>query len=148
MAQRQRRDERWITVVETREFQQRAATRMSDTERQNFITFIAGHPEDGVIMVGTGGIRKSRYHNPTMPVFLLTVFAKNERDNLSQRDRNILKHVVTEIVSSWSDRVGVFDACAWLAVVSTPTASTSTLCRSTTACGAPRTSSMTPRRST
>jgi hypothetical protein len=118
MAQRQRRDDRLMTVVETREFQQRAATRMSEAERQNFITFIAGHPEDGVIMVGTGGVRKSRwgvgsrgksggvrivyyYHNPTMPIFLLTVFAKNERDNLSQRDRNILKQVVTEIVSTY-----------------------------------------------
>jgi hypothetical protein len=36
-----------------------------------------------------------------MPIFLLTVFAKNERDNLSQRDRNILKQVVTEIVSTY-----------------------------------------------
>jgi hypothetical protein len=107
-----------MTVVETREFQQRAATRMSEAERQDFITFIAGHPEDGVMMVSTGGVRKSRwgvgsrgksggvrvvyyYHNPIMPIFLLTVFAKNERDNLSQRDRNILKRVVTEIVSTY-----------------------------------------------
>ena len=61
MAQRQSSDARLITVVETREFQQRAATRMSETERQEFITFIAGHPEDGPIMVGTGGVRKSRW---------------------------------------------------------------------------------------
>ena len=121
MAERRRSDARLITVVETREFQQRAATRMSETERQAFITFIAGHPEDGAIMVGTGGIRKSRwgvgsrgksggvrviyyYHNPAMPLFLLTVFAKNERDNLSRHDKNSLRQVVTEIVRTYGAR--------------------------------------------
>jgi len=121
MAERQGSDARLITVVETREFQQRAATRMAETERQEFITFIADHPEDGPIMVGTGGVRKSRwgvgargksggvrviyyYHNPTLPIFLLTVFAKNERENLSQRDRNIVKQVVTEIVNTYAKR--------------------------------------------
>ena len=52
MAERRRSDVRLITVVETREFQQRAATRMSETERQEFITFIAGHPEDGGLSSG------------------------------------------------------------------------------------------------
>jgi hypothetical protein len=61
MTERRRSDARLITVVETREFQQRAATRMSETERQAFITFIAGHPDDGAVMVGTGGLRKSRW---------------------------------------------------------------------------------------
>src|SRR5262249_24458040 len=118
MAERQRRDARLMTVFETREFQRRAVIRMTETERQEFITFIAGHPEDGVVMVGTGGVRKSwwgvrargksggvrgiyYYHSPTMPVFLLTVFAKNERDNLSQRDKNIVKQVVMEIVNTY-----------------------------------------------
>jgi hypothetical protein len=94
---------------------------MSETERQDFITFIAGHPDNGVIMVGTGGVRKSRwgvgsrgksggvrvvyyYHNRTMPLFLLTVFAKNERDNLSQRDKNTLKRLVTELVHAYEAR--------------------------------------------
>jgi hypothetical protein len=36
-----------------------------------------------------------------MPVFLLTVFAKNERDNLSQRDRHIVEQVVMEIVNTY-----------------------------------------------
>jgi hypothetical protein len=118
MAQPQRKDERLITVVETREFQQRAATRMSDAERQAFITFIAGHPEDGDRMVGTGGVRKSRwavgsrgksagvrivyyYHNRTMPLFLLTVFAKNEQDNVSQREKNLFKQFVTALVKTY-----------------------------------------------
>jgi hypothetical protein len=103
-----------ITVVETREFQQRAATRMREAERQAFITFIAGHPDDEALMVGTGGVRKSRwgvgargksggvrviyyYHNLTMPIFLLTVFAKKERDNLSPRDKNILRQVLQRL---------------------------------------------------
>lgn len=94
---------------------------MSEAERHAFITFIAGHPEDGAVMVGTGGVRKSRwgvgargksggvrvvyyYHNLTMPIFLLTVFAKNERDNLPQRERNTLRQVVTEIVRTYARR--------------------------------------------
>ena len=49
MTARQHQHLRLITVVETREFQQRAATRMTEAERQDFIMFIAGHPEDGVL---------------------------------------------------------------------------------------------------
>jgi hypothetical protein len=118
MAPHQRPDEPLLTVVETREFQQRAATRMSEAERQAFITFIAGHPEDGVRMAGTGGVRKSRwgvgargksggvriiyyYHSPRLPLFLLTVFAKNEQDNLSQREKHTLKRLVTELVTTY-----------------------------------------------
>lgn len=118
MAERARTDTRLMTVVETREFQQRAATRMSETERQDFIAFIAAQPENGAVMVGTGGLRKSRWgvgargksggvrvisydHNPTIPLFLLTVFAKNERDNLAPRDRQILRQVVPEIVRTY-----------------------------------------------
>jgi hypothetical protein len=105
MAERQRSDARLMTVVETREFQQRAATRMSEAERQAFITFIAGHPEDGAIMVGTGGIRKSRWGVGSRGKSGgVTVFAKNERENLSQRDRHILHQGVTEIVRTYAAR--------------------------------------------
>ena len=52
-----------------------------------------------------GGVRVIYYyHNPALPVFLLTVFAKNERDNLSQCDRNIVKQVVMEIVNTYAAR--------------------------------------------
>ncbi len=107
-----------MTIVDTREFQRRAATRMSEQERQDFIIFIAGYPENGALMRGTGGVRKSRwgagargksggvriiyyYHSSDIPIFLLTVFAKNERDNLSQAERNVLKQLTADLVTTY-----------------------------------------------
>ena len=49
-----------ITVVETQEFKRRADTRMSEQERQEFITFIAGSPENGAVMRGTVSFRPAR----------------------------------------------------------------------------------------
>jgi hypothetical protein len=62
-------------------------------------------------MQGTGGVRKLRwarggrgksggvrliyyYHSEAMPLYLLTVFAKNERANLSKAERNGLAKLV------------------------------------------------------
>ena len=44
------------------------------------------------------------YHSLDMPIFLLTVFAKNERDNLSQREKNSLKQLVTELIKTYEAR--------------------------------------------
>jgi hypothetical protein len=50
----------------------------------------------------SGGVRVIYYYyNPDMPIFLLTVFAKNERDDVSQREKNILKQLVTELVRTY-----------------------------------------------
>ncbi|MCH8553426.1 MAG: type II toxin-antitoxin system RelE/ParE family toxin [Natronospirillum sp.] len=65
------------------------------------------HPQSGEIMQGTGGIRKLRwsaqgkgksggarviyyYHNGSVPLFLLTVFGKGEKANISKPERNQL----------------------------------------------------------
>ncbi len=113
--------ERLVTVVETQEFLRRADTRMSEQERQDFITFIAGAPQSGALMRGTGGVRKSRwgvgargksggvrviyyYHSFEIPIFLLTVFSRNERDNLSQAECNILKQLTTDLVTTYQRR--------------------------------------------
>ncbi len=64
----------------------------------------------GDLIQGTGGIRKLRfavkgkgksggvriayyYYNESMPVFLLTVFAKNEKADLTRAERNALGKV-------------------------------------------------------
>ncbi len=110
-----------MTVVETREFQQRASKRMSDAERDAFITFIAERPDVGEVMVGTGGVRKVRwaigsrgksggvrviyyYHSHQFPIFLLTVFAKKEKANLSQKEKNEIKQLTRLLVETYSER--------------------------------------------
>jgi hypothetical protein len=106
--------ERWLTVVETRSYQARAAKLMTREEQDRVVEMIARDPTCGVVMKETGGIRKVRvaiggrgksggvrvvfyYHSDIMPVFLLALFAKNERDNLSKSERNILAALVGDL---------------------------------------------------
>jgi hypothetical protein len=96
-----------ITVVELPEFIRRSAKLLKDNERESIISYLAAHPASGVIMDGTGGIRKLRwkrggtgksggvrvvyyYHSEIYPLFLLTVFGKSEKTNLSKAERNQL----------------------------------------------------------
>ena len=95
------------TIVELPEFLKKSDKLLTDSERQSIINYLASHPESGVLIQGTGGIRKLRwsaqgkgkgggvrvvyyYHNETMPLFLLTVFGKGEKANLSKSERNKL----------------------------------------------------------
>ncbi len=80
---------------------------VKDDEKVSIINYLAIHPLAGDLMQGTGGIRKLRwsalgkgksggvrvvyyYHNATIPLFLLTVFGKGEKANLSKSERNTL----------------------------------------------------------
>ena len=74
-------------------------------------------------MQGTGGIRKLRwsakgkgksggvrviyyYHNGTMPLFLLTLFGKGEKANISQAERNELANFTKLLVKIYGDLNG------------------------------------------
>ena len=87
------------TVVELESFLKRAKAIMSDDERMGIVTFLAANPDAGVLL--GGGLRKVRiardgggksggyrtlyvFGGVGMPLFLLTVFAKNEKDNLTK----------------------------------------------------------------
>jgi hypothetical protein len=69
-------------------------------------------------MEGTGGIRKLRwgragkgkgggvrviysFHSEAMPLYLLTLFAKKEMENLSKAERNDFAKLVHELVDKW-----------------------------------------------
>ncbi len=110
--------QRWLTVVETKAFVSRAAELLSAEERSELIEMIAQDPECGDVMEGTGGVRKVRFafagrgksggarviyffHNDELPVFLLTMFAKNEKANLSKAERNQLAKLVKQIVETY-----------------------------------------------
>lgn len=95
------------TIVELPEFIKRASSLLKDEEKASIINYLAFHPQAGDIMQGTGGIRKLRwsaqgkgksggvrviyyYHNGSVPLFLLTVFGKGEKANISKSERNEL----------------------------------------------------------
>lgn len=95
------------TIVELPEFLRKAQDLLLDEEKASLINYLAAHPQSGDLMQGTGGIRKLRwaaqgkgksggarviyyYHNETMPLFLLTVFGKGEKANLSKSESNDL----------------------------------------------------------
>ena len=102
------------TVVETTEFLARSSKLMSDEQRAQVVEMLARDPECGEIITGTGGVRKVRiglegrgksggarviyyFHGDRLPVFALTVFAKNEKANLSPAERNAMAAVVRAI---------------------------------------------------
>lgn len=94
---------------------------MSEAERFAVITFIARNPHAGAIIAGTGGARKARiagrskgksggyrvitfFTGAGFPVFLLSVFAKNEKTSLTQSECGDLKKVLNAITKSYANR--------------------------------------------
>ncbi len=110
-----------ITIAEVPEYIRQAEKHLTDAERQDVLSYLAAHPRAGDLIEGTGGIRKLRwgrggrgksggvrviyyYHSELMPLYLLTLFAKNEQDNLSRAERNDLAKLVDILVEAWMDR--------------------------------------------
>jgi hypothetical protein len=108
------------TIVELPEYIRRASSLLNDSEKQGIINYLASHPLEGSIMQGTGGIRKFRwasgnrgkssgvrviyyFHSKALPLFLLTVFGKNEKSNLSKSERNELAKFVNFFAKNYGE---------------------------------------------
>jgi hypothetical protein len=106
-----------VTVAELPEFSRRSAKLLSELERQDIICFLAHAPKSGVLIEGCGGIRKLRwrrgnkdksggvrivyyFYNDHVPLYLITLFAKGDRANLTQAERNDLRDLVGELITS------------------------------------------------
>jgi hypothetical protein len=89
-----------ITVAETTVFIRQAADVWTDEERSTFLDFIARNPEAGDVIPESGGVRKVRwsrqgsgkrggvrviyfYYRADVPLYLLMVYAKARREDLS-----------------------------------------------------------------
>ena len=44
------------------------------------------------------------FHSETIPLYLLTMFAKNEQANLTKAERNELAELVGLLVDAWANR--------------------------------------------
>ena len=110
------------TVVETPEFL-RCAKKLglTDQERSAIISALADNPMAGDEISGTGGMRKLRvaatgrgksggyrvitfYSGVDIPVFLITVYAKNQKENISDKEKNTMKTLSGLIADTYSRR--------------------------------------------
>ena len=99
----------------------RAAGLLADDEKRKLLNYLASEPRAGVLMQGSGGVRKLRWavgakgksggvriiyyvHDTTVPIFLLTVYGKNERDNLTKAECNELEKLVKLLVQNYRRR--------------------------------------------
>ena len=90
---------------------------MGEAEQQAVVDLIAVSPEAGDIMPGCGGARKLRVARPgsgksggyrvisyfageNVPVFLLTVFPKNMKSNLTKAEQNAFSKAVKLLTRS------------------------------------------------
>ena len=107
-----------LTVVELPEFIRWSQKLLTENEQSNLINYLATHPTAGVLIQGTGGIRRKRegtgksagvrviyyFHSERYPLFLLTIFGKSEKVNLSQSERNELAKLTRILIESYGDK--------------------------------------------
>lgn len=91
---------------------------LTNTERMAILDLIAADPTIGDEIVGSGGARKVRvggrgkgksggyrvitfYTGPDIPVFLLNMFGKGEKANLSKAEVNALRTILDQIAESY-----------------------------------------------
>jgi hypothetical protein len=90
---------------------------LPDADRLAIVTWIAANPAAGDVIEGTGGARKVRFAGKgkgksggyrvitfftvtDIPVFLLNIFAKNQKTDLTPKEHRVLRSVLTDIVKA------------------------------------------------
>jgi len=106
------------TVVELPEFLRRAKSIMTDAERVELVSYLATNPEAGTPL--GGGLRKVRFAKAgggksggyrtiyvfggtALPLFLVTVFAKNEKANLSQAELTAAVELSRQLLAHYGE---------------------------------------------
>lgn len=108
-----------ITIVELPEFQKRSEKVLSKEKKDELFYYLSLNPLAGDLIKGTGGVRKLRwsskgkgksggsriiyfFHNEKIPLFLLTLFRKNQKINLSRSEQVELAKLTKVLVKNYS----------------------------------------------
>lgn len=109
-------------IIQTTSFEDEIATliakrKLKKEDFEDFKKNLVENPEQGDVIAGTGGIRKTRLKSTSkgkrggfricylhledrLILFLLFIYAKNEKENISQVEKNELKQIVEQIKRS------------------------------------------------
>jgi len=116
------------TVCELHSFRKAAiASGMSEEDIVDLVNTLSENPNAGDEIQGTGGCRKLRFSirgnnkgksggvraitffsGERLPVFLITVFNKSQKVNLSRAERNGLRALTEQIVRTYMARIATF----------------------------------------
>ncbi|MCA3438278.1 MAG: type II toxin-antitoxin system RelE/ParE family toxin [Rhodobacter sp.] len=94
---------------------------LSDGDVQDIVAVIAAEPDVGAVMAHTGGARKVRharegqgksggfrtihyYGGGDIPVFLLAIYGKNDKSNLTKAERNELARILPKLADAYRQR--------------------------------------------
>ncbi len=106
-----------ISIAEMDGFISDAKQIFTAVEYEELILFLAQHPDAGELIPETGGVRKVRwrargqgkrggarviyyFRDLNVPVYLLAVYAKGEKLNLTQSEKKLMRHMVDNIVGA------------------------------------------------
>lgn len=104
-----------ITIAELESSSRDAAAIFTEEEYEALINHLAVYPESGKVIPDTGGIRKLRwkargqgksggarviyyFRDLNMPVYLLAIYAKGEKLDLTSKEKRLMRSLVDEIV--------------------------------------------------
>ena len=107
-----------VSVIELPGYERRADEPLSTEEQEAIIDLIAYEPTCGDLIPGTGGLRKVRvgrggsgkrggarviyyFYNAAFPVLLMALYAKNEKSDLSAREKKEFTAYAKEAVIRW-----------------------------------------------
>jgi mRNA-degrading endonuclease RelE of RelBE toxin-antitoxin system len=107
-----------ITIAETHSFQKEAQKILGENELDKLKDFLSKNPKSGDIIPGLRGIRKIRwqvnqkgksggsriiyfFYNTNIPVFLLDIYTKSSKSDLSSKEKKIMNNMVDELIESY-----------------------------------------------
>jgi hypothetical protein len=114
-------DRRPVSVIELAGYRRRVAQLLTQEEQAAVVDLVAYEPTCGDLIRGTGGLRKVRigrnqigkrggarviyyFHDMDAPILLLAVYTKNEKGDLTAKEKKDFAVLVKEIMTQWQRR--------------------------------------------
>src|SRR5712671_2166390 len=107
-----------VSVLELTGYRRRADDLLTPEQQGAVIDLVAYEPTCGDVIPGTGGLRKVRigrggsgkrggarvvyyFHSVDLPIFLLALYAKNEKSDLTAAEKKEFTTQVNKLVKQW-----------------------------------------------